>query len=526
MPPKISKKELDEIQLQNERLELELAISRERKRQDALRRDLEAENAGVDAATPAPDVAGLALQDITAGRDVIITVVGSSAALIISSFALSLLVAWLIYPQSGAALCAVGAFVISGGLTLAIIHKSNVGQFVTGGVGVFLLTNGSGIGGAAVVGAGSATAAFGGSVVAETLMRESQSDTNMDVKFVDYQYVPLSLIAPIERAASHVKRIISGIGCPKGMRWATDRCESICSPGSLWNLDKCEQICPPGTQWNAGKCDSVCPAGMKWGDGKCEAVCLIGQEWTDNGCEAICGYGQRWNENRCESLCPLEMAFIAGFEPGDALAPRGRYPTHDLCMDLTEVTADDYRRCVFDGKCAAPPSDDGCNWSVPGRGNHPVECATLQEAKTFCKYKGKYLPTEWEWEWAARGRDEGRIHPWGKAKATCKRAVLFDDPGEVRAFDDPRPRPSGCNRESTWPVGSKPLGDSRDGLKDMLGNVFEWTDSRSADGAVVRGGDYNLILDGGDLKVTDSWDISPEEEELGNGFRCAKLAPG
>ena len=91
------------------------------------------------------------------------------------------------------------------------------------------------------------------------------------------------------------------------------------------------------------------------------------------------------------------------------------------------------------------------------------------------------MPTEAEWEKAARGTD-GRKYPWGNQKVSCRYAV-FDDGGDM-----------GCGRDSTWPVGSKPAGKSPYGALDMVGNVWEWTDSwwdeSERKSRVIRGGSW------------------------------------
>lgn len=82
---------------------------------------------------------------------------------------------------------------------------------------------------------------------------------------------------------------------------------------------------------------------------------------------------------------------------------------------------------------------------------HPVVGISWLDAKAFCEWKGKRLPTETEWEKAARGGHEGRAYPWGDI-ADRERAN-FEGQG-------------------TLPVGSFAPNDY--GLYDMTGNVWEW----------------------------------------------------
>ena len=138
-------------------------------------------------------------------------------------------------------------------------------------------------------------------------------------------------------------------------------------------------------------------------------------------------------------------------------------------VDKTEVTVAAYEQCVNAGGCTTPnTAREMCsgkygphnNWTH-NRSDHPVNCVDWSQAKTYCAWASKRLPTEAEWEKAARGTD-GRKYPWGNGQATCRNAIVFE--GGM-----------GCGRDSTWPVGSKPSGASPYGALDMAGNVSEWT---------------------------------------------------
>jgi len=179
-------------------------------------------------------------------------------------------------------------------------------------------------------------------------------------------------------------------------------------------------------------------------------------------------------------------------------------------IDRTEVRINEYERCVDAGVCGAPDTGNSCNWDVPGRGDHPVNCVDWDQARTFCAWVGKRLPTEYEWEKAARGTD-GRSYPWGNDEATCDWAVMVGGSSE------------GCGQGSTWPVASREQGRSPYGLFDMAGNVLEWTEDwqESEGGArVVRGGSWRSYALPMRTSFRQRVDGAVRDGRI--GFRCAQ----
>lgn len=107
-----------------------------------------------------------------------------------------------------------------------------------------------------------------------------------------------------------------------------------------------------------------------------------------------------------------------------------------------------------------------------GLRDHPVVYVNLEDARAYARWAGKRLPTEAEWHLAAQGTD-GRRWPWGDA------------------FDPTRCNGSG---KGTTHVRAYPGGASPYGCLDMVGNVWQWTESERFDGwtrsAILRGGSW------------------------------------
>ncbi|HSL06216.1 MAG TPA: SUMF1/EgtB/PvdO family nonheme iron enzyme, partial [Nitrospiraceae bacterium] len=89
-------------------------------------------------------------------------------------------------------------------------------------------------------------------------------------------------------------------------------------------------------------------------------------------------------------------------------------------FDKYEVTNARYRQCVEGGGCTSPK--DRMAFEDLQRAQHPVTNITWNQARSFCQWQGKRLPTEAEWEKAARGTD-GRRYPWGNNEEVLKNHV-------------------------------------------------------------------------------------------------------
>jgi formylglycine-generating enzyme required for sulfatase activity len=153
-------------------------------------------------------------------------------------------------------------------------------------------------------------------------------------------------------------------------------------------------------------------------------------------------------------------AFTMGADDLTAAHPRHLVHVVKFKLARTLVTRDEYKQCVDAGICTAPH----CGWpAAAGEKDLPVACVDWGQAKAFSEWVGGRLPTEAEWEYAARGAGRDQKYPWGDEEPTCERAVFGDHQG------------TGCGRGATWPVCSKPGGNTTQGLCDMAGSLWEWT---------------------------------------------------
>lgn len=145
--------------------------------------------------------------------------------------------------------------------------------------------------------------------------------------------------------------------------------------------------------------------------------------------------------------------------------PSARVWVDTFLMDLTEVTAGAYRRCVAAGKCP----DQGPIYADFKGPKQPITGVDWFGARDYCAFVGKRLPTEAEWERAARG-SAGQLNPWGDEPPDCSRSVVMNDEG--RSCGEKKRRGKSPETGRVLDVGSRPAG--RYGLVDMSGNAEEW----------------------------------------------------
>jgi iron(II)-dependent oxidoreductase len=186
-----------------------------------------------------------------------------------------------------------------------------------------------------------------------------------------------------------------------------------------------------------------------------------------------------------------------------------------FAMNETEITNAQYRRFVAATGHRAAFYDRHPALGLPDR---PVVGVSFADAEAFCTHYGLKLPSEQEYERAARG-PQGARFPWGDAPVDATRANYGRDASD--------------GHEMTAPARSFPLGASREGLLNLVGNVWQWTRDFYApyDGEappeiagkyrVLRGGAWNS--EPARLSTTYRLAYDPDFRFAANGgFRCVR----
>ena len=220
---------------------------------------------------------------------------------------------------------------------------------------------------------------------------------------------------------------------------------------------------------------------------------------------------------------PFQMGSLEGEGDLDEFPLRSTYLS-PYYMDLYEVTFLEFNRFT-DGAGFPPPSVPVFeqDLSLITSMDQPVVGVSWDQARLYCEWAGKRLPTEAEWEKAAKG-ERNLQWPWGNTFEEGLSNTLGEDDGY----------------QYSAPPGKYELGRSAYGLYDMAGNVAEWVadiydpkyygigpfrDPQGPDRGkhhVYRGGSWNDSLV--NVRTAKRFAAARHQAGFAIGFRCASDA--
>ena len=186
--------------------------------------------------------------------------------------------------------------------------------------------------------------------------------------------------------------------------------------------------------------------------------------------------------------------------------PERRVGLETFYIDKFETTNKEYKEFV-DATGYKPANTENYlqEWTENGKypewaETFPVVWVSRDDARAYCRWRGKRLPTEMEWEKAARGKD-GLFYPWGDTH--------------------PKRETTNISSKKLELVGNRPMDISPYMVYERGGNAAELTASKTAEERVItKGGSITSISRNcrtyGRALVRDS---GYRSESL--GFRCA-----
>ncbi|MEO6777802.1 MAG: bifunctional serine/threonine-protein kinase/formylglycine-generating enzyme family protein [Kofleriaceae bacterium] len=214
-----------------------------------------------------------------------------------------------------------------------------------------------------------------------------------------------------------------------------------------------------------------------------------------------------------KDIAPERDIFLEGFEMDRTEVTNAAYRLFTAPANATSIVAPTYP--VAKGFPAAAGNND-----------YAVTDITWQQARAFCRFMGKDLPSDHEWERAERGALELagapnpnpiRTLPWGTADTSF--ANLLDTGDENALFV------SGKQRTSA--ITATPRDVSVEGVLNLAGNVQEWTRTEmQPDFYAIRGCSRSLCTRDTLVNILGVWNMRPASFKYFElGARCVVEGP-
>jgi len=210
-----------------------------------------------------------------------------------------------------------------------------------------------------------------------------------------------------------------------------------------------------------------------WGDGartEWSRTMTATHSWSKAGMYSVIAEARCWSDMGMTAVSPalvVTMVLSGVDNPAitEILIPAGDFqmgstiygdekPIHTVHLDAYYIDKYEVTLAQYDTFCGATggtkPSDNG--W---GRDTRPALVMAWDDARAYCAWAGKRLPTEAEWERACRAGTD-TVYSFGNDPSLLDKYAWY-----------------GSNSDGkTHPVGEK--APNAFGLYDMYGNVWEW----------------------------------------------------
>ena len=230
-----------------------------------------------------------------------------------------------------------------------------------------------------------------------------------------------------------------------------------------------------------------------------------------------------WTETQSDMILIPSGEFLMGTDTDENHSPAHAVTLEAFYLDVHEVTNGEYYEfCQVTGHRLPEFWGIDARRSGPQFPDHPVVGVSWQDAADYAAWRGKRLPTEAEWEYAARGGLEGKDYPAGNTLS----------PSDANYAD------SGIGA----PVEVGTFAPNGFGLYEMSGNVFEWVSDRYSPQyygespetdppgpetgrlRVIRGGGWHSGPYCNRTYYRNA--LPPQWVDFAVGFRCARDAEG